>query len=157
MPNHACHDEVRSSGRCWKGRGQRQHFLLPPELVWLPRGCLFPRCKIKTYPQKAHLYVQFDLQDEEVLWKKVHCYESNLNPVIDRLEQNQPDEKKDEKLLKLFKDIIDYSLTPTGKRRCSSSSSKIFFLKLIGKIYQAKSSTSRVIPDRSSSADGWGQ
>jgi len=47
-----------------------------------------------------------------------------LNPVIDRLEQNQPDEKKDEKLLKLFKDIIDYSLTPTGKRRCSSSSSK---------------------------------
>lgn len=70
----------------------------------------------------------FDLQDEEVLWKKVHCYESNLNPVIDRLEQNQPDEKKDEKLLKLFKDIIDYSLTPTGKRRCSSSSSKIFHL-----------------------------
>lgn len=70
----------------------------------------------------------FSLQDEDILWRKVHCYESRLNPVIDRLEQNNPDKEKDGALLKLFKNIIDYSLTPSGKRRCSSSSSKIFHL-----------------------------
>ena len=69
--------------------------------------------------------------NEEVMpWRRVRCYESKINPLEDEVEPNLPDESRDQHLLKLFIDIINYSLTPSGKRRCSSSSSKlnIYFL-----------------------------
>ena len=63
--------------------------------------------------------------NEEVMpWRRVRCYESKINPLEDEVEPNLPDESRDQHLLKLFIDIINYSLTPSGKRRCSSSSSK---------------------------------
>jgi hypothetical protein len=63
--------------------------------------------------------------DEEVLWRRVHCYESKINPNNDKAEVPERDVARDAELLKLFKDIIDYSLSKEGKRRCSSSSSKL--------------------------------
>ena len=69
--------------------------------------------------------IKYSMINEEVMpWRRVRCYESKINPLEDEVEPNLPDESRDQHLLKLFIDIINYSLTPSGKRRCSSSSSK---------------------------------
>jgi len=62
--------------------------------------------------------------NDDILWSEVHCYESNISPLVDETAQNEKDIQKDTKLLKLFKDIIDLSLTPAGKKRTYSTSSK---------------------------------
>merc|ERR1711971_1039442 len=70
----------------------------------------------------------YALRSQDILWSRIHCYESKINPLEDEVEPNTPDSNNDTELLKLFKDIINYSLTPAGKRRCSSSSSKLLNL-----------------------------
>jgi len=70
----------------------------------------------------------YSLINDDVIWRRIRCYESRINPIEDEVVPNTPDSARDVELLKLFKDVINYSLTPNGKRRCSSSSSK--FLNL---------------------------
>ena len=59
-----------------------------------------------------------------VLWNEVHCYESKIDPQGDETRPNTKDPEKDKKLLKLFREIIDLSLTRVGKKRTYSTSSK---------------------------------
>jgi len=63
-----------------------------------------------------------------VIWNEVHCYESKIDPQGDETRPNIKDPEKDKKLLKLFREIIDLSLTRVGKKRTYSTSSK--FLNL---------------------------
>jgi len=65
------------------------------------------------------------IDNDDVVWKDVHCYESDISPLVDETVQNTKDVKKDIKLLKLFKEIINLSLTPTGKKRTYSTSSRL--------------------------------
>jgi len=63
-----------------------------------------------------------------VLWNEVHCYESKIDPQGDETRPNTKDPEKDKKLLKLFREIIDLSLTRVGKKRTYSTSSKLMNL-----------------------------
>lgn len=63
-----------------------------------------------------------------VLWNEVHCYESQIDPQGDETRPNAKDPEKDKKLLKLFREIIDLSLTRVGKKRTYSTSSKLMNL-----------------------------
>lgn len=66
-----------------------------------------------------------NIVNEDVVWNNVHCYESRISPLIDETIQNTKDVEKDVKLLKLFKEIINLSLTPAGKKRTYSTSSRL--------------------------------
>lgn len=63
--------------------------------------------------------------NDDIVWNDVHCYESKISPLVDETIQNTKDVVKDIKLLKLFKEIINLSLTPTGKKRTYSTSSRL--------------------------------